>query len=57
MGYHHCHIPPLEVLIKQFTLIGIQKFVDKYSRCEYLIGDSDAVRFIEEKISEWKGKK
>jgi hypothetical protein len=57
MGYHHCQIPSLETLIKQFTLIGIDKFVAKYSKCEYLVGDSDAIGFIEDKISEWKGKK
>ena len=54
MGYHHCHIPTIDVCVKEYTLVGLDTFVKKYTKCEYLIGDSDAIRFIEDKISEWK---
>jgi hypothetical protein len=53
MGYHHCHIPDLEVLKKQFSEMGLEKFVHRYKNCQTLIGDTDANTFLESKISEW----
>lgn len=53
MGYHHCHIPSLKDLEKQLLKIGLEKFVGIYKRCHTFIGDTDAVLFIESKISEY----
>lgn len=53
MGYHHCHIPTRIELETQLLKIGLEKFVGIYNRCHTLIGDTDAVLFIESKISEY----
>lgn len=50
MGYHHCHIPDLNTLVTQLREWGVDKFVTKYKKCQTLIGDNDAVRFIEDVI-------
>lgn len=57
MGYHHCHIPPIEACVKQYTLLGLEAFAKRYSKCEMLIGDSESIRFVEEKLLEWKRNK
>ena len=50
MGYHHCHIPDLETLKKEYDRLGLELFVNKYKSCETLIGDSEAMRYIEHMI-------
>jgi hypothetical protein len=47
MGYHHCHIPDLETLKKQYDSLGLEGFVALYKKCECLIGDTEAIRYIE----------
>jgi len=53
MGYHKCHIPDLDVLKIQFDKLGLKSFVEKYKKCEALIGDSISIQFIESKIKLW----
>ena len=53
MGYHHCHIPDLQTLQTQYESLGLTDFVLRYKKCLALIGDSDAIRFIEDKINEF----
>jgi hypothetical protein len=57
MGYHHCNIPTLKTCIKQYTSLGLKDFAKKYSKCETLVGDSDAICFVEEKLLEWNRNK
>jgi hypothetical protein len=47
MAYHHCHIPDLETLKKQYDTLGLELFVARYKKCECLIGDSEGIRYIE----------
>jgi hypothetical protein len=47
MGYHHCHIPDLEVLKTQYDSLGLEGFVERYKKCEFLIGDTESIRYIE----------
>ena len=47
MGYHHCNIPDLETLKQQYDNLGLEKFVARYTKCQALIGDSEAIRYIE----------
>jgi hypothetical protein len=47
MGYHHCHIPDLETLMKQYDALGLERFVARYTKYESLIGDSEGIRYIE----------
>ena len=50
MGYHHCHIPDLETLMKLYDALGLERFVARYKKCECIIGDSEAIRYIEDKF-------
>jgi hypothetical protein len=50
MGHHICHLADLEILEKQYNTLGVDKFVLRYKKYEAFIGDSEAIRFIEEKI-------
>jgi hypothetical protein len=47
MGYHHCHIPDLKTLMEQYDVLGLERFVVRYTKYESLIGDSEAIRYIE----------
>ena len=47
MGQHTCNIPDLEVLKKQYDTLGLERFVKRYSKCEVMVGDSEAIRYIE----------
>ena len=47
MGHHKCHIPDLETLKKQYATLGLERFVARYKKCEVMIGDSEAIRYIE----------
>jgi hypothetical protein len=53
MGYHHCHIPDLQTLQTQYEVLGLTNFVMRYKNCQGIIGDSDAIKFIEDKINEF----
>jgi len=53
MGYHHCHIPDLVTLKKQYDTLGLDAFIVRYKNCQGIIGDSDAIKFIEDKINEF----
>ena len=50
MGHHTCHIPDLEILIEQYNTLGLEAFVARYKKCQALIGDSDAIQYIEDKF-------
>ena len=47
MSNHICHIPDLETIKKQYDALGLERFVARYKKCEFLIGDSEAIRYIE----------
>lgn len=48
MGHHTCQIPDLEILIKQYNTLGLEGFVARYKKCECMIGDSNAIQYIEQ---------
>ena len=50
---NRCYINDIDELKAEFERSGLDKFVNKYKRYECLIGDSDAIRFVEAKIDEW----
>lgn len=52
----HLHINSIKELEKELKKIGIEKFCTKYSKYEFLVGDSDAISFIEKTIKENKKK-
>ena len=49
-----CSVPDYTDIVKQFELLGIEKFVKIYRKYEALIGESKSIRFIEDKIEEYK---
>jgi hypothetical protein len=50
---NRCYIDDVTKMKAEFEKSGLDKFVRKYKQYECLIGDSDAVRFVEAKIDEW----
>ena len=53
MGYHHCHLPEVKSLEEQFQKLGLEKFIKRYSKCDGLIGDSESIYYIQQKIKLW----
>jgi hypothetical protein len=47
MSNHICHIPDLKTLIDQYDALGLERFVARYKKCEAIIGDSDAILYVE----------
>lgn len=45
-----------EELVNEFEMIGLDKFASKYIKYDALIGESDAITFIENKTIEYYGK-
>ena len=56
MGMDKCHIADYEQLVSDFERIGLDKFASRYIKCDALVGDSHAITFIENKITEYYGK-
>ena len=50
MGYHHYHTTDLDTIKREYNTLGIDSFVTRYKKYEALIGDSDVINFIEDKI-------
>jgi hypothetical protein len=50
---NRCYIDDVAKVKAEFERSGLDKFVRKYKHYECLIGDSDAIRFVEAKIDEW----
>lgn len=48
------HINPLKNLEKEFDKLGLEKFCKKYQKYDLLIGDSESIKFVEDKIKEYK---
>lgn len=47
MSNHICHIPDLKTLMEQYDVLGLERFVARYKKCEAIVGDSEAIRYIE----------
>jgi hypothetical protein len=50
----YVHLPQVEQLMKEFENVGIETFVDTYTSYESLTGPSDSMKFIEDKVKEYK---
>ena len=51
-----CHIADYEQLVNQFERMGLDRFANRYIKYDALVGDSYAITFIENKITEYNGK-
>lgn len=54
MSSLYTHIPSLENLKEEIELNGLEKTIEHYSKYEWLTGDSDAMKYMEEKNEEYK---
>jgi hypothetical protein len=54
MSSLYTHIPSLENLKEEIDTNGLEKTIEYYSKYEWLIGDSDAIKYLEEKNEEFK---
>ena len=50
----YVHLPQVEQLINEFENVGLETFVDRYTSYESLIGPTESISFIEEKVNEYK---
>lgn len=53
MGYHHSHLPDYKTLVEQFERLGLNRFIKLYSKSEGIIGESDSVKFLQQKQKLW----
>lgn len=56
MGFNKCYLPSIDIMETQLVNEGLEEFVKLYSKYECIIGESDRVRFLEDKIKEYQDK-
>ena len=56
MGFNKCYLPSIESMEEQIERDGLEVFVKSYSKYESITGESDRMRFLEEKIKEYQDK-
>lgn len=45
MAYHHRHLPSIDRMEYELNKIGMEKFIQKYSKYP-IFGDSDSINFV-----------
>ena len=56
MGFNKCYLPSIESMEEQIERDGLEVFVKSYSKYDCISGESDRMRFLEEKIKEYEEK-
>ena len=56
MGFNQCILPSVEQMKEHIERDGLESFVKQYTRYDSLMGESDRMRFLEEKIKEYEDK-
>lgn len=54
MGFNGCILPSVESMKEHIKRDGIESFVKHYERYDSIMGDTDRMEFLEEKIEELK---
>lgn len=50
----HVHLPTIVELKKQFKKLGLECFIKHYSCYDFLVGETDSMKYMEEKYEEYK---
>jgi len=53
VGFNKCILPPIEYMEEEIEKNGLESFVKRYGRYDSIMGDSDRMEFLENKIKEY----
>jgi hypothetical protein len=53
MGFNKCILPSIETMQMEIDRDGLESFVKRYGRYDSIMGDSDRVSFLEEKVEDY----
>lgn len=54
MGFNKCTLPSVEDMKRELERDGLEIFVKSYSRYDSIMGESDRMKFLEDKIKEYE---
>ena len=54
MGMLYVYLPDVKQLQNELNQIGLETFVKRYTSYESLSGSSESMKFVEEKVEEYK---
>lgn len=54
MGFNKCVIPSIETMQSEIDRDGLESFVKRYGRYDSIMGDSDRMEFLENKVKEYE---
>ena len=54
MGFNNCYIPNLTELTKYYNEFGLERLYKRFKKYDSWSGDSDAIKFLENKIKEYE---
>jgi len=56
MGFNKCYLPSIESMNEQIERDGLEEFVRLYTKYDCITGETDRMRFLEDKIKEYEDK-
>jgi len=56
MGFNKCYLPSIENMEEEIERDGLELFVKRYGRYDSISGDSDRMKFLEDKAKEYEDK-
>ena len=54
MGFNQCILPSIQTMQEHIEYVGIKQFVKSYSKYDSIMGESDRMEFLENKIKEYE---
>ena len=54
MGFNKCILPSIESMKMEIAINGIEQFVKSYNKYDSIMGESDRMEFLENKIKEYE---
>ena len=54
MGFNKCILPSIESMKTEIAINGIEQFVKSYSKYDSIMGESDRMEFLKNKIKEYE---
>ena len=56
MGFNKCILPSIQCMEEEIERDGLELFVKRYCRYESIMGESDRMKFLEDKVKEYEDK-
>ncbi len=54
MGFNKCILPSIEIMQSEIDRNGLAEFVRIYTKYDSIMGDSDRIEFLEQKVFEYE---